>query len=150
MALNMTKKTTLGGAPIQRKKKVIREAGPAYNPKEHVKGVQPYVEGRSNLKYKEVTANRMPVLGQNPGKDGSASGWTYRDVVNKEGKKARQHNKGIDQQIAQFGLIDEARAKLRTIVDPQETALNERKRAARRRMRGRLGTMLSGQGETLG
>ena len=150
MALNMTKKNTLGGAPNQRKKKVIKKAGPAYNPKEHVKGVQHYVEGRSHLKYKEVTANRMPVLGQNPGKDGSASGWTYRDVKDKDSRRAAAYNKGIDKQIAQFGLIDEARAKLRTIVDPQETALNERKRAARRRMRGRLGTMLSGQGETLG
>jgi hypothetical protein len=144
----MTKKTTLGGAPIQRKKKVIREAGPAYNPKEHVKGVQHYVEGRSNLKYKEVTAQPMRIAGESRKNAMDDGRYTYR--INKEGKKAKQYNKGIDKQIAQFGLIDEARAKLRTIVDPQETALNERKRAARRRMRGRLGTMLSGQGETLG
>lgn len=143
--------TSLGGqAPIQRKnkKKVIRAGGPAYSATSVLPGVQHFVEGRSNLNYKQVEANRMRVLGESR-KNAGDSG-RYRDIIGKKGRKAQKYNKGIDQQIAQFGLIDEARSKLRTIADPEETKSLERKRAARRRMRGRLGTMLSGEKETLG
>ena len=139
-------RTTLGHTK-KKKPRMQQAGGKAYNPKEHVKGVEHYVEGRSNLQYKPVYTRASQYRGSHR--------TTFRepDLVeypaDKRSRKNAAYNKGIDKQIAQFGLIDEARAKLRTIVDPQETALNERKRAARRRMRGRLGTMLSGQRETL-
>ena len=152
MASQFTRKTELGSAsaPIQRKnkKKVIRAAGPAYNPKSVLPGIRHVVEGRSNLNYRQVEANRMRVLGESR-KNAGDSGRQV-DVIGKKGRRAQEYNKGIDKQIAQFGLIDDARSKLRTIADPEETQSIERKRAARRRMRGRLGTMLSGDKETLG
>lgn len=83
------------------------------------------------------------------GKHDPRGGKYYKTIPTKGGAKSKAYNEGIDQQIAGFGMEDRARSKLRTIADPDEMAKRERKRSARRRMRGRLGTLLS-ERETLG
>ena len=67
MANDFTKRTTLGQAPIQRKK-VIKKGGPAYSPPSVIPGVKHFVEGRSDLTYKDVEWRTMRHLGVTTGK----------------------------------------------------------------------------------
>ena len=114
-------------APLQRKKKI-----------RHV------VEGREG-KGGIVEQVRMRYLGSQTiigqGGKGNRSGG-YRTITTKKGKKTQRENE-------MFALEDAARAKIKPIADPDQEQTIERKRAARRRMRGRLGTLLSERG-TLG
>ena len=65
-------------------------------------------------------------------------------------KKAYDSNrKKVRAQNKQYAREDAARARIKPIADPEAGQAARRKRAARRRMRGRLGTLLS-ERESLG
>ena len=132
------------GRPIKKRKET--PGGQAYKPKEVYEGIEHKIEGRTNLNYKPVTTNLMPVMGA-VGQEGT--GRYTAEVYDKAGKKAIKANKKTKEEIKGFGLIDEARARIRSIADPADAVVRERKKAARRRMRGRLGTVLTNR-ETLG
>ena len=123
----------------------------AYTPKSCIPGVRHVIEGRTDLQYKlpgrsyELSGMARDAKGYTPSKE-----YRVSRKSKMEGRAAKRENAAVDEQIKGFGLIDQARSRLRTIPDADAAETEERKKAARRRMRGRFGTMLSGQRETLG
>lgn len=141
-------------APLQRKGRSRKKlglsttgGGSAYASKEVIPGIKHVVEGRDDLSYSGVESATMRYHGS--GKNPNEEQPGRVTVTTKKGKKAQKANKAIDKQIAGFGLEDAARARIRTIADPEALKTVERKKAARRRMAGRLGTLLS-ERDTLG
>lgn len=61
----------------------------------------------------------------------------------KETGASMQRGRAAEQQLADFSAKQQARSRLRTIADPEAGETQRRKKAARRRMRGRMGTILS-------
>lgn len=122
----------------------------AYTTPEYIPGIKHVVEGRSDLVHKtaavdyEKSGMARDARGYKPSKEYGISRKSKADK-----RAAGAYNAGVDEQIKGFGLEDEARSRIRTIADPEEVKLRERKRAARRRMRGRLGTLLT-ERQTLG
>ena len=92
---------------------------------------------------KTETTSKHRVLGESR-KNAGDSGRTVTR------RKVDSNQAEVDSALKRYKLEDEARSRLRTIPDADAARTAERKKAARRRMRGRLGTMLSGQRETLG
>lgn len=135
-------KTELAGPLVRKPKRGKTKTNQlAYQPDSVKPGIRHVIEGRDNLYLREKTS-RMRVLGESR-KNAQDSG----RMVNVTTKSNRDE---VDSALKGYKLEDEARSRLRTIPDADAARTAERKKAARRRMRGRLGTMLSGQRETLG
>jgi len=133
-------------APLVRKNKgksrTTTTSQSAYTPASVKPGIRHVIEGRDNLTLNKTTTPGRKVLGQ--AYKNAAPDYHY-------GPTRTKSNQGeVDAALKGYKLEDEARSRLRTIPDADAARTAERKKAARRRMRGRLGTMLSGQRETLG
>jgi hypothetical protein len=124
-----------------------KPGGKAWEAKSVYEGVEHHVEGRSNLAYKPVTSRQVRIAGESYKNAGDHM--RIKDIPDKEGRIAIKENKKTKREVKGFKLEDEIRAQLKPVADPDAIAQRERKRAARRRMRGRLGTLLS-ERETLG
>ena len=135
-------KTELAGPLVRKPKRGKTKTNQlAYQPDSVKPGIRHVIEGRDDL-YLTKTKSREKRTGCRVGKiDGIPGQMITRTTSNKD---------EVDSALKGYKLEDEARSRLRTIPDADAARTAERKKAARRRMRGRLGTMLSGQRETLG
>ena len=132
-------------SPLAKKTKK-KKGKSAYTSPEHIAGIKHVVEGR-DLYYEKPETERVRKIAS--GKKDIGATPILQTEYTKEGKESLASNKELKQKIKGFAAEDEARSKLRAVADPDEVAKTERKRIARRRMRGRLGTLLS-ERQTLG
>ena len=63
---------------------------------------------------------------------------------------ARAEVFGDREKLKDFKMLQEARSRIKPLEDPEAQKAILRKQAARRKLRGRLGTILSDNTETLG
>jgi hypothetical protein len=134
-------KTDVYAGPLQRKKRsTTQKKTRTYGKTGHV------VEGRRDL-YKRAASEQELHTRRTLDPAGSGSRhWGGYGTYDTQRVAANKRDKDLK---TQYTAADEARSRLRTIADPEAGKAEQRKRAARRRMRGRMGTILSPQ-STLG
>lgn len=128
---------------VSKQPSVKREPPRTYTLPEHTPGVQHTVEGFTPPTWKSKPIGYLGVS-YGPKID-------YQEYLQQtaERREVRLHNARSDQAIKDFEKKQAARARIKPILDPDAKQYEAERRAARRRMRGRMGTMLS-QRETLG
>jgi hypothetical protein len=120
-----------------------------YKPKEFIPGITHFIEGRSNLNEvtpgieKTLAWRKKTALDTSVRHNDPRLSWRETGASREARRDADVSNAEISSKLASYKAEDEARSKLRTKIDPDRVRVDERKQAARRRMRGRLGTMLS-------
>ena len=121
-----------------------------YEPAQVKSGVKHVIEGRENVTRNERSGGQGAFIGP---RDRAEMSYADRTKHNDDRWANARYNKESKDKykdtMATFALEDAARARIRSVADPDAADSAERKRAARRRMRGRTGTLLS-QRETLG
>ena len=105
-------------------------------------GIQHIVEGYDPAEYQTYEGYKKP-----RGKPDDSRPYTQAEQFAR--LDTRRHNKGEAARERQFFSLQDARKRIKPIADPDAEKANLRRQSSRRRMRGRLGTLLS-QRETLG
>jgi hypothetical protein len=140
-------------APLVRKKRRLsfnRGETSTFDAPQHTPGVKHTIEGFSPFSYTSRNNRRLLTLEERQ----AAAGPLRRSTANEQELTARQANKAeksaYEQKITNFRNTQAARARIKPIIDPEAGEAERRKKAARRRMRGRVGTILSDNSQPLG
>ena len=103
-----------------------------FQPQSVIPGIPHMIEGMPQ--FSKVETRTRPSAGQavlRGDRPGEAAGYSYME------------DKGIKRQMQQFRQRQKARQSVVSIQDPMQGVQERRRAAARKRMRGRLGTLLS-------
>jgi len=139
------------GIPLIRRPRRGRSRTTAsYSPGSIIPGRQHQIEGRENVSLRQ---RDNPRVDRDLRSNASGGFINPLDAANREHRNIAGQNKAAaadyKSTLAGFSLEDAARRRIKPVLDPEEGKTERRRSAARRRMRGRLGTLLS-QRETLG
>jgi hypothetical protein len=149
------------GAPLQKRRRRIprlkTETVSESRTRPVFAGIPHTVEGRSNISQKRRSGGyRMPLksdygpsIGMGPSQFKKDRDKAYATIAsNKRFNKAEAAKfAGI---TAQRKAEDAARARIKPIADPESQEAARKKKASRRRMRGRMGTILTDKTQSLG
>jgi hypothetical protein len=144
----MTRKTTreivgnpLVAKPIRKKKTNVR-----FEPASVIPGVKHFIEGmpQYSRSYTQTRPSQLSQSFMSP-QAREMSGGSARV---KESRTGIKEDKSVADAMTQFNLRQAARSRITPIADPEAGKQERRRTAARKRMRGRLGTLLSNR-ETL-
>ena len=109
-------------------------------------GIPHTVEGFSEI---SKTVTSIPRRGDLMGGDNSDNVDMFFRGMGTDRHEVGRESKAYDAEIARYERFQEARKRIKPSIAPEDNVHERRRTAARRRMRGRLGTLLS-QRETLG
>lgn len=140
--------------PIVRKKKqkpyknpVTQSTVATYQPASVIPGIRHIIEGRENVSQLKQSGSAGNPVGFIGAHDMTTMSYAEQQAIKERQRANPTFNKNQEDTykatLARYALEDAARGRIRPIADPEATKDAERKKAARKRMRGRLGTMLS-------
>ena len=140
-------------APIVRKKP--KKKTTTYQAPSVIPGIRHIVEGMPKMTKTTKSYTGSGFTGVDPKR-----GISPRDVYEESGSIHTGANLGVqsenkaskskyDAQVKRFQMVQAARSRIKPIADPEAGQADRRRTAARRRMRGRLGTLLT-ERQTLG
>ncbi|MGI9571677.1 MAG: hypothetical protein ACR2PH_18505 [Desulfobulbia bacterium] len=120
--------------------------GKPFITKSHIPGIPHQIEGAPSIPDQTVglsmqERNAAGIYSERPGDNMNRS---------KAVQESAQAVKAAQQETGRFTALQAARARIKPLEDPEAQKATRRKEAARRKLRGRLGTILSDNAETLG